>query len=208
MNLDLYLDATRKQLVYGPTSPTRIALPFFGKSDSVNLRIQLLNVNASGGYATPYTIINTATKPDGLKVSVGSLGGASPLASADLTTFDSTYNFFTGTLDLNTSALNTAVGSSSTYATYLEIKALDGSDYVTLASDALTIRNYVYNPAGATVPDPSDSYYTSAQIISGFVAKMGAAGDTIRLLSPDGTKAVILGCRDDGTFQVDYESIS
>lgn len=208
MNLDLYLDATRKQLVYGHTAPTRIALPFFAKYDLVNLRIQMLAVNASGGFATPYTVINSATKPDALKVSIGSLGAASPLASADLTTFDGTNNMFTGELNLNTSSLNTAVGSLSSYSTIFEVKALDGSDYVTLASEVLTIRNVVYNPSGTEIPVPADSYYTSAQIVSGFVKKMGEAGGTIRLTSPDGTKAAILGCRNDGTLQVDYETLS
>ena len=61
MNLDLYLDATRKQLVYGPTSPTRIAPP---ASANPTASTSGSSPERQFGAMPPHNVINS-TKPGG-----------------------------------------------------------------------------------------------------------------------------------------------
>ena len=103
----------------------------------------------------------------------------------------------------STSALNTAISTSDSITSYLEIILNDnGSKRQTLQS-AVRINSCVVGPTGAvTLPGANTEYYTKAELDALFVkwvnSAAGSHGKTVTLYSADGGAQRILGVGDDG----------
>lgn len=110
-------------------------------------------------------------------------------------------NTFTGSLDLNTSAMNTYIDGDKT--AYFEIRlTTGGGDRVPVITETCNLKKGVLTTT-TTSPDPAKMYLTYEEMVGLFVPRILGAGETITLKSPDGTKERILGVRDDGTTQDD-----
>lgn len=108
--------------------------------------------------------------------------------------------YFYADLNLNTSDLNTAIGSSDTYGTYFEIQfSRSGGAYSPVFQSAITLLAVVKDPgSAASIPTPTESYLTLAQSYNLFVAWRNDlipanAGRNVIFLSPDGTRTRELG---------------
>lgn len=117
--------------------------------------------------------------------------------------------YFYANLDLNTSALNTAIGSSDQYTSaYLEFRiSRAGAAYSPVHQVNPTILSVVKDPtSSSSVPTPTPSYLTRDECLNLFVmwnntiAAGGANnGRNIILASPDGTRQRELGVSNDGS---------
>lgn len=117
--------------------------------------------------------------------------------------------YFYANFDLNTTALNTAIGSADTYdSAYLEFRlSRAGANYTPIFQFKPSILAVVKDPASASsTPTPTPSYLTRDECFNLFVmwnntsAPGGANnGRNIILASPDGTHTRELGVGDDSS---------
>lgn len=144
-----------------------------------------------------------------LQVVIGPRAGASSVKAAQYTWAKQTANdsegksgYFYANLDLNTTDLNTAIGTSDTYDTYIEFQlSRGGLPFAPAYQSAIQIISAVLDPSGAAaVPTPAASYLTAAQCFNLFVmwnnalAAGGAnAGRNVIFVSPDSAHTRELG---------------
>lgn len=118
--------------------------------------------------------------------------------------------YWLGTIDLNTSAMNTAIGTADSLATYLEFRiAQDGITFKPVAQIAITVTASVRDPGAAVSPSsPDPSFITLAQAKALFVQwnnmlDANNYGREVILASPSGLRGRGLGVDDDGS-PIDY----
>jgi len=105
--------------------------------------------------------------------------------------------YFSGAFDLNTTELNTAMGSSDSISSFFEIQLGDSSNYRTAYNAGITIYATVMTSgSAATLPTTADQFYTKEEV-AGLFAKLYGS-ETITLQSPDGTRFRTLGIDNDG----------
>lgn len=143
----------------------------------------------------------------GLRMSIGgqptgTSGGPSPIALQDTWTWDGTNKRFTGSIALNTTAVDDYLGTAAAKPAWFELNLTDSGGRETILQISFTLRAVV-DELATTVPTPTDQYYTKSEIIALFVKRLGSAGDTIVLTSPDGTQSRELGVNNDGSAQDD-----
>lgn len=203
--LRLYVDTARRALVVSDRSTQPAPRLGFTQGDTVTLVITLLEPNASGGISSPYSKVSVS----GLTVRLGigtpsaSTGSSAPSIYQNSFTADTTANTLTGTLYVTPSAVQTLLGSNVTGESTLEIEIAESGNYFTAYSGPVTLYAELIEAAGATPSTPGDTYMTTGESIATFVRKSGAAGESITLTSPDGTKQVILYIDNTGTFHAD-----
>ena len=150
-----------------------------------------------------------------LEIAVGPRAGTeSLLAFQDVWTkqtgpdSDGVSGYMYADLDLNTSALNTAIGTSDTYSTFFEIRLSESGVKRVTYQLGLNITSVVIGPGAAgSLPTPAQQYYTKAEIDE-LVVKwdntvVQSRGKAVRLSSPDGTATRTLGVNDDKSPQDD-----
>jgi hypothetical protein len=140
-----------------------------------------------------------------LDVAIGPRAGAEAALARQNSWTNSGQGYLEATLNLNTTEMNTAVGSADSLSSYFEIEMSYGGDARPTYQEAITIISRVIGPAGAvSLPTAAVEYLTAAQIRAEFVAFVNnAPGATIELTSPDGTRLRIMGCTNDGAAQDD-----
>ncbi len=192
----LVIDRQAKQLVSYLGSVTSI--PALFQSNVQDFIIQI--VDPTGNLSVPNTIVDMGGK--GLRVSVGatptgSSGGPTPLALI-AGTWDSTNKWFTAALALNTTDVDTYIGSLSEKSAYFELNITESGNRNTILQSTFTIRAVV-DELGSTVPSPTDQYLTRAESEAAFLKKKEGAGITWVAVSPNGIYGRELGVADDGT---------
>lgn len=125
------------------------------------------------------------------------LDTASPLSYQPTFTKDESSNVFSGELDLNTSALNTWIGSSSSKSAYFEIELQEGTAVTKIYQALIEVKNSVVQ-IGVTSPSPVDSYLTTASADQQYARKVGAAGEQFTITSPGGVYQRVFGVDDGG----------
>lgn len=207
IKLYLNLGTPQGSLVKGLSDATPFVLGPFYQGSALNLRIYPV-VPTGTGIVAPF-FSQLAIDSLDIQVAVGPRAGAESILANQYTwsrqtAFDSENDrrYFYASLDLNTTNLNAAVGTSDSYQTYFEILLSRGSTFVAVFNTAITINAVVKDPAGAaSAPTPAASYYTASQIDALFVRWNNAlfsanAGRNIVLLSPSGTRTRELGVGD------------
>lgn len=168
------------QLRVFPVRPTnRSIAPFYSKEDISNLTLRIV---------------------------VGPRSGAEDIKAAQYTwSKNLTDHYFYGDLELNTVEMEAAIlAAGDTYTTYLEIQLGNAGVYRTVAQKQITITSTVKDPSSAPTPVPgAPAALSLADALAIFILKRGNAGDTITLVSPDGTRERILGVTNDGAAQDD-----
>jgi hypothetical protein len=105
-------------------------------------------------------------------------------------------------LDLNTSALNTAIGTDDTYSTYFEIRLSESGVKRVTHQAQLTINSVVIGPGSAgSLPTPEAEYFTKAEMFELFPqwdnTRVQSRGKCIRYSSADGTATRTHGVNND-----------
>ena len=200
--LKLYVDTERNKLVKSSTSTQEVTLPTFFQGDVVPISVTLLEPKAGGGISDPYSIVgDTYTVKIGLTTPHATSGSETVHTNSNLT--QSATNEHEGTLLLNATAVTTLLGSGTSADCQLEIEARTGSG--TYSTELM--RQVSVKADGLKTSTPvdlaSETYPTTAEATATFAAKIGEAGDSITLVSPDGTKGIILYCTNDGEFKSD-----
>jgi len=134
--------------------------------------------------------------------------GSTVLASQTSWTANAANNTLAAALNLNTANMQTAFPalpggfSTKTLAAILEFQINDGTGELTCYKRNITI-DREWNTTGSPVAIPGVTYYNSDEINALFARKLGEAGGTITLTSPNGTYQRILGVNNDGSGQDD-----
>lgn len=158
MRLDLYLDITNKKLVQGPQNGSPFTLPRLFREDNIQLGIQLLERNATGGLSAPYSVLDITA----LTIEIGLGSEDKGVVSRQQTwTKDEVNDRFIGVLDLWTTAIQTAFATTTdlTRNYYLEIKVKENGYPYTAFKQAVTLERNVLRQTAVDpdlVADPSD----------------------------------------------------
>lgn len=177
-----------------------LSVPPLFQSNKQDLIVQV--VDPTGSFGSPFSIVNLNGL--GLRVAVGQTptgtsGGPTPLALQTTWTWNATNSWFTGTLELNTAAVDSYISSAAARDAYFEVNIVDGSDRKTILQEVFSLKAVV-DEATSTAPTPTDSYLTTAESLATFVKKTGGNGEVIILKSPGGIYAREIGIADDGSL--------
>jgi len=201
--LKLFVHRATGSLVRSVERPEVFSLPALVQGDTISLEVSLVEDNPSAGIGK-VSLVSIAGYS--LKVGVGQTplgnGSVTPFALQTSWTTSSDGLKFTGTLGLNTAELTTFLGSESSKSAWFEIELRDTATgyYETVYGAAVTVRANLVT-AGSTVAFPGDTALGSAEAAATYVRKVGGAGESIFLKSPDGTKTIQLYCDNNGTLQ-------
>lgn len=203
----LYIDRQNQKLVIypGEGGVTTLAPLYQGN----NQQFEITVVEPTGLQASPYSKVNLASAT--LRVSIGSTptgtaGGPTPLALQTSWTYDSTNNKFTGSIALNTAAIDSHIGTAASATAYFEINLVESGERETIFQTAFTLKAVV-DEATSTAPTPTDTYLTRNESLAMFVKKQGDAGDAIILRNAAGTFEVTLYCDVNGNLAVDSNPV-
>ena len=201
--LKLYVDTERNKLVKSSTSTQEVTLPTFFQGDVVPISVTLLEPKTGGGIADPFSIVTDSyTVKIGLTTPHATSGSETVHTNSNLTQ-NGTTNEHEGTLLLNATGVTTLLGSGTSATAQLEIEARTGSGtYSTELMREVTIKADGLK-SSTPVNLATETYPTTAEATATFAAKIGSAGDSITLVSPDGAKGIILYCTNDGEFKSD-----
>lgn len=209
--LNLYNDIVNNRLVEGLNSRTSVALREFFQGETVSIRIFPVRPIAGAVVAPFYESVSVASMT--YRLSIGPAAGSESLKAYQdtwtaQTSADSSglSNYLYADLDLNTTELNTAIGSSSSYtASLFELQFSDNASPYRVGYQAgFTLKAVVRDVSGAaTLPTPATSYPDWNQANSAFVKRNGEAGEAYILVSQDGTKRIRVSCGDDGSLHAD-----
>ena len=201
--LKLYVDTERNKLVKSATSAQEVTLPTFFQGDVVPIAVTLLEPKSGGGISDPFSIVTDSyTVKIGLTTPHATSGSETVHTNSNLT-HDATTNEHEGTLLLNATGVTTLLSGGTSASAQLEIEARTGGG--TYSTELM--RQVSIKADGLKTSTPVDiateTYPTTAEATATFAAKIGTAGDSITLVSPDGTKGIILYCTNDGEFKSD-----
>jgi hypothetical protein len=200
--LKLYVDTERNKLVKSATSTQEVTLPTFFQGDVVPIAVTLLEPKSGGGISDPFSIVTDSyTVKIGLTTPHATSGSETVHTNSNLT--QSATNEHEGTLLLNATGVTTLLSGGTSASAQLEIEArTGGGTYSTELMREVTVK-----ADGLKTSTPVDlateTYPTTAEATATFAAKIGTAGDSITLVSPDGAKGIILYCTNDGEFKSD-----
>jgi len=200
--LNLYVDIQARRLVKSSVSTAQASSPVFRQGESPTLRVYFLDPDG-GTVSAPYP---TAYKPAGLGVKVGLCAGTPTGGTDTLVAFQDTFtqtgNYFTASLNCNTSEMAVALASAAQLAGRIEIEVTpSGESPIKLVQDLCLLQAAVIDDAGV-IPTPRSEYPTRGEANATYTKRIGLAGESIILVSPDGTKAVELVCTDAGKLDV------
>ena len=164
LEVDLYVDIVNSELVLGLNNATQFQFGKIFQGSALSLRI--FPVKPTNNQFAPYfTLVDIS----GLmaRVSVGPRAGATALlASQDVWTKSfsdgsGTIGCFTAVLNLNTTELNAAIGSSDSFATLFEIQLSEAAAWRPVAQRSISIIPTVWDPSGAAnLPSAAANYPT------------------------------------------------
>ena len=200
--LKLYVDTERNKLVKSATSTQEVTLPTFFQGDVVPIAVTLLEPKSGGGISDPFSIVSDSyTVKIGLTTPHATSGSETVHTNSNLT--QSATNEHEGTLLLNATGVTTLLSGGTSASAQLEIEArTGGGTYSTELMREVTVKADGLKTS-TPVDLASETYPTTAEATATFAAKIGTAGDSITLVSPDGAKGIILYCTNDGEFKSD-----
>lgn len=150
---DIFIDVYKGITVTGLSNPQAVDLPILYQGDDPTLRIWLLN--PTGIAATPYTYLDTTGLT--LQVAVGQKKGTGGIVYTSQLTWalntDPTKPFFSAQLPMNTTPINTAIGSSAAVTDgFFQVVYLQSGVQTTVLEVAAPINASVIQNGGVIVP--------------------------------------------------------
>ena len=192
-NLNLYVNWYTQRFMKSPRNSALFVPPNFHENDIIPIVIQVLQPDPDtyNGFTTPdiSSMSLSFTMED---TSDGEVVVAQYTWSKDLTT-----GRFSAEVDFGTATLNTWIGESTTKSALLKIKKTEGTSTTTLISQNATIEA---DGTDAELGDvlPTQTPLSKEEALQLFMSKFGNSGDTLTLVSPDGTRTRTLGIDDNG----------
>jgi hypothetical protein len=214
--LRLFINTTNNQLVAGQTSTQIVpasTLPIFC-NDTLDLIVYLLQIpigyNAQNPAASTFETLSTsgltlfAYLNNGL---LSTAGGYVAYASCLSFTADATNTYFSGSMSLNTAALQTLLGSGTQSSAFLMLGISHASGQTTVFNQQVTVRAGA--PIGSVVPIPGFTAL-SLEVAKGlFYPQQPIAGLPLFIESPAGKIfAVIAVDMPDGTASPQFSRIN
>jgi hypothetical protein len=219
--IDLYIDVQSLpgRLVGGLTGGNPPVLTSLHQGSRLPLRIFPVKPTGLISSGSTYTAISVSDF-SAIKIAVGPRAGTgSPYAQAGAGTSyaftaqtsadaDGLSNYFYGELNLNTTELNSAVGTAESIQAYLEVHlAIAGAYRVVYQVPVIIAASVIPVSGSVSLPTAASEYLTRDEIFALFVAWDSSAvtanrGRNIILLSPDGASTRELGV-DDAKTPVD-----
>lgn len=195
--LNLVIDRQSRRLVDYSGSVTRI--PDIFQGNVIDFKVTIVDPTGSvsgavwskadmGSYGLRMAIGATPT---------GTSGGPTPLALQNSFTWDPVDKSFSGSLECNTSAIDSHIGSAASAPAYFEINLTLAGNRITILQETFTLKAVV-DEATSTAPTPTDVYLTKAECLALFAKFVNGAGDTIIVKSPGAIYGRELGIGDDG----------
>lgn len=204
-DISLYNDIVNNRLILGLNNAGSFSLPSQFQGSKLSLRY--------------YPVVPTysATPPFFSQIDISSIspylyigpnaGTTALLASQETWTTVLTqapFGYFAATLDLNTTQLNSALGSLASLDSLIEIHISEAGVRRVVYQGSVTVRATVYDIGGAvTLPSAAASYPTWIEALATFVKwnnnTANDAGKVITLISPSATKFRSIGVNDDGS---------
>ena len=170
-----------------------VTLPPFVKYETVPFKVIIVQPDVTSPFLNKFSRVDVS--PLSLKICINdTYDDAAPLACQDTWSKNEDQNWFTGELELNTSAFNTYIDTGATSA-YLEIELTEGTARSKIYVATIALQNAV-GQVSATSPDPVEEYYTKPQTNAQFVQKVMPAGEQLTITSPGNVYQRIL-CVDD-----------
>jgi hypothetical protein len=203
-DITLFNDIVNRTLVTNLNNQTPFRFAPFYQAEKINIR--LIPVTPTNGGSAPF--FSKADISNLLPfLYVGPRAGATALLAAQevwtaVPDPAASTGYFAATLDLNMTAMNTAIGTNDSISTLLEIHWSESGLRRIGFQTPITVNSTVYDIAGASVlPTPSASYPTWAEAKAVFVKwfnnDLADRGKTITVNSPDGTAWRIIGVNND-----------
>ena len=204
--LKLYVDVQNRRLVTSTRNASPFVLPSFIQGDTMAVELYLLEPNTSGGLSSPLTLLTETSYT--VKVGIVTPHPTAPTAHAVLTlTVDPDHannGKYYGSLPLGAGITSLLDGSTSKTSTF-EIEISSAGDVDTPVQVACTVK-----AGGITnsTPDTAagDTFPTTAEANNTYVKKVGGAGESFTLKSPDGTKSILFWVDNDGVLHQDQVS--
>lgn len=196
-NRRIFVNWFTKRLQLSDKKSGDFTLPAFMKYETVPFEVCIVEPDLTGTGIDRFSRVDISNLSLSIAIHSG-FDTASPLAYQNTFTKDEELNVFSGELALNTSAMNTYIGSDSTKSAYIEFEIQEGTARSKIYIGTITLQNAV-TQVSTTAPTPSDEYFTKAQTTAQFVQKILPAGEQITITSPSGTYQRILGVDDGGS---------
>lgn len=203
--LKLFVHRANGTLVRSDQRPEGYTIPPLVQGDTVSIEFSLVEDNPEAGVGK-VSLVNLASYS--LKIGVGATplgdGSVTPFALQTSFTLDTAQTKLTGYLGLNTTELTTWLGANASKSAWFEVEIRDTStgNYETVYGGSVTIRASLVT-AGSSVSIPGDTALGSSEAAATYVRKIGGPGESIKLVSSDGSRALIVYCGNDGTLHAD-----
>ena len=192
----LFVNWLTKQLQVSDSNGGIVTLPPFNKYENVPFEIVVVEPDTSAIGPAKWTRVDISALSMSMALN-DTYDDATPLAYQNAFSKDETLNVFSGSLSVNTAALNAWLGSSAYKDGIFEIEIQEGLNVSKIYQVGIRVQNSVAQ-VGATVPSPVDEYYTKAQADQQFVKPVGDAGRQITITSPGGIYQRVFGVSDNG----------
>lgn len=171
--------------------------------------MQIQVVDPTGLFNAPYSAIDLASYS--LRVGLwpsptGTAGGPASLAIQTTWTWNAANKYFTGSLDLSSSAIEDFIGSATERTAYFEVTLSQSGNRITLYQGTVSLKA-VGDEGTTTAPGAADTYLTRAETQSGFVPRVMENGGVIIIPDANGVYALELGCNTDGTMRANIVTL-
>lgn len=195
--LRLSIDRQNKTLVNFNGSASSIPGLFQGNTQDFEITF----VDPPTSLQGSYTKADVGT--DGLRVAIGqtptgTAGGPTPLAIQTSWTWSSSNKNFSASIALNTTDIDSYIGTAASKSAYFEVNLTTGGNRITILQTQFTLFAVV-DEQTSTTPATGDRYLTAAESIAAFVKFINDNGATIVLKSPGGIYGREIGVADDGS---------
>lgn len=204
--LKLYVDVQNRRLITSTRSAQPFTLPAFVQGDVMAVELYLVQPNEAGGLSAPLTLLTETAYT--VKIGIVTPHPTSPTAHSVLTlTADpdrANNGRYYGSFPLG-AGITSLLGAATSVTSTFEIELSSAGDIDTAVQVACTVK-----AAGITSSTPDtaagDTFPTTAEANNTYVKKVGGAGETLLLKSPDGTKSILLWVDNNGTLHTDQVS--
>jgi hypothetical protein len=196
----IYIDTTTGDPVAGATDGSVTSLPPFVQGDTLSLRIYLLV--REGGRLSDLTQIPVSGLT--LQVALGTRVGSTTTYYTQQFTWtastDLAQPYFEADLPMNTEAIDTLLGASSTANAWFEVKVIEDAVPRTVLQKEVSVKAAVIKDGGVVVPaglTPLSAEYANAAFLTrefegSFIIRNAVTG-----------AGVMIYVDEDGTFQAD-----
>lgn len=185
MKLELFSDIRNRRFVMGLYNSGPFTLPPVYWQDNFDLQIKVFEPDTDGGFnTTQFSTVDVT--PLTMNVAVGLAGD--PKASTSTLTKDEDNDYFTGSINLNTTEMQTAINAASRdyIELYFEVEIVEGSKQTSIKAPIK-----VYTEVMTTgAPDP-DEYEPPAVLYTNLLTVLADSDDND--VEGDGTNIKIWG---------------